>query len=1263
MYKISIDTGGTFTDCFCEKNGEISRLKLLSKSVLRSEIVEVVSADSIKIKDNWGFKIDFFKDFCFKYSAKGTEVSKVNSFDPSTNILTLNFPIFTPNSLLERSFELFTNEEVPIFATRLLTQTPLNQPFPEIDLRLGSTKGTNALLEHKGARVLFIVSKGFKDLLKIGNQARPDIFAINIVKPAPLFKLVVEVDEQIDAHGRILVPIVLNQVKKQIKPLLGQFDSVAICFKNSYKNAIHEKLLSEYLSKNFPFVSASTSLSSQIKFVPRAATSVVNAYLSPIIDSYISAIQASLNTSFLVMTSAGNLVKSDQFQPKDSLLSGPAGGIVGAVDIATQAGFSKIISFDMGGTSTDVARYDTDFDYKSEISIGSATIFSPAFSIETVAAGGGSICTFDGFKLSVGPNSAGSDPGPACYGAGGPLTITDVNLLLGRLDSSNFSIPVEVASAEEKIASLLDQILKINPTEGIKEKTLDSFLQIANEKMAEAIRKISVEKGFEPAEYALVAFGGAGGLHACAIADILNIKNIILPADAGLLSAYGISKSNIQKIVERTLLTVFSLENLARIQSQMEVMELEALAQLAQLNSNYNGNFIKKRVLKLRLLGQDASLDIAVSANIDFGKTIEIFKNECLNIYGFWQDKFQLEVESLIIQVSEKQIVNTEYLYVKNNKDKFDNTKVIAQKATYLNNAWQSIPVYNRQGFSTGQTIDGPALLVDPYSTTLVEAGWSLLVDKQLTAILSKAENEKAIKSVTSQADLELFTNRFMSIAEQMGVMLQRTSLSVNVKERLDFSCAILDHNATLIANAPHIPVHLGSLGVCARLVMAKLPINKGDVVITNHPKYGGSHLPDVTIISSVFTETNQLVGYVISRCHHAEIGGIRPASMPPNATNLEQEGVMIEPMYLAKNGVLSLVEIENLLKNAKYPTRSLAENIADITAALAANKRGHDALLELVAVYSIKKVHQNMADLLAYSHQIIAEKLKIFQNKKIYAKEYLDDGTLININITINNTGDYVFNFTGSSNVHSGNLNTNTAIVSSVVVYILRLLVNQKVPLNEGLMKNVKLIIPEGTFLNPFFDDNPYKAPAVVGGNVETSQRLTDTILKAFGMAACSQGTMNNTLFGNETFGYYETICGGSGATHNHDGADAVHTHMTNTRITDPEVLELRYPVRLNKFEIRKGSGGNGQFKGGDGIVREIEFLAPVKLSLLSQHRKVAPYGLNGGGDGQAGTQQLIKPDGRIVDLEGVVGADLEYGDKLIIQTPGGGGWGAPSE
>ncbi len=1259
MYKISIDTGGTFTDCISEKNGIYSRLKLLSKSVLRSEIVEIISEKSLKIKDNWGLKTDFFQGFYFRLIDDNGNKCKIESFDPSTHILILDCSILFNNHLLERSFDIFSDEEVPVFATRILTETPLNQPFPKLELKLGSTKGTNALLESKGAKVLFIVTKGFKDLLLIGNQSRPDIFTINIIKPKPLHNIVIEVEEQIDSQGRIIIPIDVNKVFDQISLIENEFESIAICFKNSYKNAIHEAQLFEFLKTEYKYISYSSQLSSHIKFLHRAETTVVNSYLSPLINTYLFGIKQQLNNSFLIMTSAGNLVANDHFTAKDSLLSGPAGGIVGAVNTAKKSGFEHIISFDMGGTSTDVARYDGAFDYKSEITIGSANIFSPALSIETVAAGGGSICSFDGFKLKVGPESAGSDPGPACYGAGGALTITDVNLLLGRIDTSLFSIPIYKIDAENRLSEILFQIQKATEDNLNKEEILESFLQIANEKMADSIKKISIAKGFDTTNYVLVAYGGAGGMHACALANLLNIDTILIPSDAGLLSAYGISQSLIQKIVERPILRDFTNDNLNFIQSQLNAIKQEGIRQLIEMDiTDY---CIQRQTIKLRLKNQESTLDLPFLGDIDLDREFLNFKEKYQSIYGHWHESLLVEVASIEVQVSEKE---KDSLFVNKqttaeSSDITNNQPIPkSRQLTFIAGNWYEVKVYSREKLKCGDRIEGFAILVDPFATIFIEKGWDLTIDQNYAVVLKRAKSRIQNLAISKHAELELFTNRFMAIAEQMGVMLQRTALSVNVKERLDFSCAVLDANAQLIANAPHIPVHLGSLGVCVRKVLEYIKIDKDDVVITNHPKYGGSHLPDVTLISAVYDANNVLIGYVASRCHHAEIGGIRPASMPPNASNLEEEGVVIEPIYLVKKGIDQFESIRERLLSAKYPSRAFDENMADISAALAANTAGKMALLDLASKYGNNKITHFMQLLLDNSCKIMHHKFLEMGAKQFSASEFLDDGTLLKVEINISRAGDCLIDFKGTSSVHLGNLNANEAIVKSVIVYVLRLMVQKNIPLNEGLMQKVKVLIPENSILNPFFHNDPAKSPAVVGGNVETSQRLTDTILKALGIVACSQGTMNNTLFGNETFGYYETLCGGAGAGDGFHGASAVHTHMTNTRITDPEIMELRYPVHLKRFAIRENSGGKGKYYGGNGIVREIEFLKPIKLSVLSQHRINSPYGLQGGANGELGRQYIIKKSGKKIDLKGNDAADLEAGDCFVIETPGGGGW-----
>lgn len=1279
-FQISIDTGGTFTDCIATDNvGTEYRTKILSNSTIRGEVVEHISGNKFNIKQSWLLKRDILKDYLFLILGD-TFNAKVIRFDVEKSVLEIDRHLPQKFKHQVFSFALTANEEAPILGARLITETSLHEDFPAIEMRIGSTKGTNALLELKGAKTAFVVTKGFKDLLVIGNQARPDIFALNIIRPKPLHDMVVEIDEQIDFEGKVIKAINLDNAGSvqntacveligKIKMLQNQgIESIAICLKNAYRNNIHEKLLQELFSKHFKFVNISTELSSQIKFVNRAETTVVNAYLSPIISNYLQNITDKLpNQSLQVMTSAGSLVRSDDFYPKDSLFSGPAGGVVGASVIAQRANYQHFIAFDMGGTSTDVARYDGEFEYQFSQKIGNAHIFSPSLAIETVAAGGGSICSFDGYKLSVGPESAGSTPGPACYGAGGPLTITDVNLLLGRLDATQFSIPIFPEKAKVK----LQELLQLSDNQLSIEAILEGFRAIANEKMAETVRKISIAKGYDTTNYALVAFGGAGGLHACGIANLLNINTILLPKDAGILSAFGISKARIERFAEASILKIFDESLNKNLSQNFEKLENEVLRKLENDGVNSSTIEFKNHFLYLRFKGQDSSLELEWS---DFEEVIDKFKEKYISIFGHWVENRAIEIENIRVigcEVFEDEIIENKPL---------ETIEIYQPKPAHfiqslVENEFKTIPVFIRENLTSGAKIEGFALLLDRFSTTVIEKDWEFILDENGTGRISKVTRNEVKPSVKEKlfnieqnstnihAELELFTNRFMSIAENMGVLLQRTALSVNVKERLDFSCALLDVEAELIANAPHIPVHLGSLGVCVRNVLQYIKIEKGDVIITNHPKYGGSHLPDITLISSVYSTDNQLIGYVVNRCHHSEIGGIRPASMPPNATNLAEEGVVIPPMYLVKNGEIRWEEITNVLTSSSYPTRSLDENLADLNAALAANKNGELALQNLVQLHGLAKVHFYMNRLKTYSTQKMKERLQLF-GKGIYeAEEFLDDTSsrdfqpISKLKVKVQITDDEcMIDFTGSAKTHHGNLNANISIVNSVVVYVLRLLLNEKIPLNDGILKAVKLIIPPNSILNPDFLDDPQKCPAVVGGNVELSQRLTDTLLKAFGIVACSQGTMNNFLFGNDKFGYYETICGGSGAGENFAGTSGVHTHMTNTRITDAEVMELRYPVYLNRFEIRENSGGKGLFKGGNGIIREVEFLENVEVSLIRQHQEQQPYGLQGGENGETGKHLLQKKDGTTFSSTEF---SAEKGDILTILTPGGGGFG----
>ena len=1253
QWKIWVDTGGTFTDCIAvDPEKSVHKVKVLSNSSLRGQIIKQLSPDTFRIEMDWEAPDDFLKGFSLQLLDRASHSSTIAHFDKAASQITLEEPLLLESGTLPISFEALSSDEAPILAAKLVTQTAFDTPLPPMLMRLATTKGTNALLEKNGAPTLFITTKGFEDLLEIGDQKRPDLFALEIIKPKQLYEVVLEANERLDADGNVLSSLDKSTIEEQVSQFLKQPDaSVALCLMHSYKNNTHEKELAEWLdSLGCEHISISSDLSPFIKILPRAQTTLVNAYLDPILKKYINGVREALNDGKLrIMTSAGGLVDETGFNPKDSLLSGPAGGVVGASTIGKQHGFNQIISFDMGGTSTDVARYDSGFDYAFSHTVGDAQLSAPALSIETVAAGGGSICAFDGQKLTVGPESAGAHPGPACYGTGGPLTITDINLLLGRLDPDNFGIPISVQAAQEKLESLLGQLnLELeNPPQ--KKDVLEGFLKIANERMADAIRKISMRKGYDPAGYGMVAFGGAGAQHACAIAEELNIGDVLIPANAGLLSAYGLGHALIEQFAEQQILSPLD-EIQASVPEIIDKLEQQALGRLKETEPHASAE-IRRKLVFMRLIGQESTIEVPYSENLK-----ETFQQAYIRQYGHWISDRIIEIESIRVVASTKP---SQQAFSENQTNQ-SSEQVGCQEVQFYGEP-HSTPVYKRDQLASGQSIAGPALILDPYSTIVIEPGWSGIVQDDATLKLSKVHNQEFKKPSESESEavnLELFTNRFTGIAEEMGEMLKRTALSVNVKERMDFSCALLNSDGELIVNAPHIPVHLGALGLCVRKLKDNIDMKPGDVIVTNHPAFGGSHLPDITVVTPVFDDEETLLGYAANRAHHAEIGGTRPGSMPPNAQTLAQEGVVIPPMYLIKEGKEQWMNIRKHLTEAVYPTRNVEENMADLQAAVAANQKGAVSLQKLADKEDIETVKYYMDLIKKKASQKAREMLNQLPDASYSCTEKLDDGSLLAAKIT-KKAGSLTIDFNGTSSTHPGNLNATPAIVSSVVLYILRVLINEPLPLNEGLLEPVNIELPE-CLLNPLFPNNPEECPAVVGGNTEVSQRLADLLLKPFEKIACSQGTMNNVLFGNDKFGYYETIGGGSGAGPAFDGSDAVHHHMTNTAGTDPEILEHRYPVRLEKYEIRKNSGGDGQFKGGNGIERELTFLESVSLSVLTQHRKEQPYGLKGGEPGKSGKQWVERKNEQRKDLRSVDGSDLEPGDKFIIQTPGGGGFGS---
>ncbi len=1257
-WQLFVDTGGTFTDAIgISPHGCIARAKVLSNGTLRGRLSQRLGMKTYQAAVGWHSTADVLRGGVLRLLDAPESTVEVASFDPQTNLLELVTALARdpqPGAV----FDIHTGEEAPILAARLLTGTAAGEPLPLLTMRLGTTLATNALLTRTGARTVLFVTRGFRDLLTIGTQQRPDLFALQVVKPPILPAALVEVDARMTADGQILQDLDTSLLQSEVARLLADgFQSAAVALLHADRYPDHEQALATYLNRaGFANVSCSSDMAQAIRILPRAMTATVDAYLAPIVQDYLARSARSLDRGrLLVMTSAGGLIGASRAKGKDLLLSGPAGGVVGAARAAALAGFDRVLSFDMGGTSSDVARFDGRFDYVFEHRVGDAHLFAPALAIETVAAGGGSICRCEHGQLAVGPASAGAFPGPACYGARGPLTLTDVNLLLGRLDPERFGIPIDVTSArtalQEVLAALQDQSRQAAATPAI----LEGFLQIANERMADAMRRISIRRGYDPGEYVLVAFGGAGGQHACAVADLLGVKTIIIPEDAGMLSAWGTAGAVVERFASRQVLAPLDA-CLERIPEILAELAREARVELGREGVLPAEVVIRRRIAELRFAGQESTLQVELQS----GQTLAAaFASRYRAIYGHQPEKRPVELVSLRVVASSP----TTPLPGPSRPAAVHEPHLAHRRRAWFSGGWRMVMAFARDDLSPGNRLSGPALVLDCHSATVVEPGWQLLVDGSRAFILQRspipsagAAAFRADASSPEAVQVELYAARLESIAREMGAALERAAVSVNVKERHDFSCAVLDTGGELVVNAPHIPVHLGSLGLCVRALRTALPLSPGDVAVTNHPACGGSHLPDLTVVAPVHA-AGTLIGYVAARAHHAEIGGLLPGSMAPQARNLAEEGVVIPPTYLVREGRACFAEIIDLLRNSPYPTRALADNIADLEAAVAACHQGAQSLTNLVAEHGRETLTRYLDALKDRADHRLRQALAALPDGDYVASEHLDDGTPLCVRFTVAGQTATV-DFTGSATVHPGNLNATPAIVHSVVIYVLRLMVREALPLNEGLLRPVRIVIPTG-ILDPPFPADPARAPSIVGGNVETSQRLVDLLLKALQLCAASQGTMNNVLFGNANFSYYETVCGGCGAGPAWDGASAVHSHMTNTRITDPELLELRYPVRLEQFAVRYGSGGRGRQHGGDGVIRSYLFLVPLELSLLSQRRHTGPYGLAGGGSGTPGKQTLVKAGGDRIDLGAIAACTVAAGDRLVLATPGGGGYG----
>lgn len=1230
-----------------------------------------------------------------------------------------------PTEGIRRILELVTGQTLP-------RGQPL-ELFHFESIRMGTTVATNALLERKGERVALLITKGFRDLLAIGNQSRPNIFDLSITRPGVLFDDVVEVNERVTMEDytedpeasvtkidgadpslvsavtgeaiRILEKPDLSLVRTQLETLKKKgFRSLAVAFVHSYAYPEHELQVGQIAAEMGFSVTLSSEVQPMINIVPRGTSAVADAYLTPIIKQYINSISANFsggfsnsNTRIEFMQSDGGLADYRKFSGLKAILSGPAGGVVGYAQTSwDEEERCPIIGFDMGGTSTDVSRYAGVYDHVFETTTAGVSIQSPQLDIHTIAAGGGSILTWKNGLFNVGPESASAHPGPACYRKGGPLTITDANLFLGRLLPEYFpkvfgpkeNEPLNREIVESKFADLTSTINQDRKSTGLSEFSAEEvalgFLKVANESMAGPIRALTEARGYDAAGHHLACFGGAGGQHACSVAEVLGVSRIILHKFSSILSAYGISLADVVHEIQRPAAFVYNNDNQDKIRGHLELMAEEAKVEL--LKQGFASDQISFDLyLSMRYTGSSSSLMILKGADWDFQKE---FEDAHIRGFGFHFPEKAIIIDDLRVRAigrSRAKSVNTPYNQLKTARNSHSaSVRPTGTSSVYFEGSGSvDTPVYELQSLPPSALIAGPAMIIDKTQTILVTPySKATILDSYVVIDRDVAPQpvNQSRKEEFSPIQLSIFGHRFMSIAEQMGRTLKKTAVSTNIKERLDFSCAIFSPDGGLVANAPHVPVHLGSMQFAVqyqhRLWEGKL--EDGDVLMSNHPSCGGTHLPDITVITPVF-DNGVLAFYVASRGHHADIGGILPGSMPPTSSALWQEGASIESTKLVSGGKFNDEEVTRLLleEPAKYDgcsgTRRLLDNVSDLKAQIAANAKGISLIKALIGEFGLACVHRYMYAIQTTAEDAVRELLRStlenFGSEPLVAIDHMDDGTPIKLAISIEKDGSATFDFTGTGAHVLGNTNAPIAITHSAIIYCLRSLISSSIPLNQGCLNPINIVVPEGTILNPG------AGLAVVGGNVLTSQRVTDVVLKAFRACAASQGCCNNLTFGTggkdpvtgehkEGFGYYETIAGGSGAGPTWNGQSGVHTHMTNTRITDPEVFEKRYPCILRRFQLRQGSGGRGQYQGGDGTIREIEFRVPVQCSILSERRSRQPYGMEGGSDGQSGLNSVLMKDlmtdkMRTVNLGAKATTKLGPGERVIIESPGGGGWG----
>ena len=1158
-----------------------------------------------------------------------------------------------------------------------------SSPFPSdaiAAVKMGTTVATNALLEHRGARTLLAITSGFADALRIGYQNRPRLFDRHIVLPELLYERVIEVAERMSAEGEILVPIALEGSREALSRAFAEgIRSIAIVFMHGYRFPQHERAFAQLARESgFTQISVSHEVSPLVKLVGRGDTTVVDAYLSPVLRRYVDQVGSELGEGvrLLFMQSNGGLVEACRFHGKDAILSGPAGGIIGMARTATAAGVRKVIGFDMGGTSTDVSHYAGELERSFESVVAGVRIRAPMMHIHTVAAGGGSICRFDGIRLRVGPQSAGAIPGPACYRRGGPLTVTDCNVMLGRLQAEYFphvfgprgDAPIDVGAVEAQFGALAEEVARAIGVRRSPHELAQGFLRIAVENMANAIKQISVQRGHDVTAYTLACFGGAGGQHACLVADALGMRRILIHRLAGVLSAYGMGLADLRVLKQRAVEAPLADALRPQLLRSLADLEREGVAEMTAQGVAADRVTVIRR---LHLKYEETDLALAV-AFAETGAAAEAFAAAHRARFGFDVREARVIVEAVSVEIvggGEAESGATQTPIVATSPPPV-RTKRRVWLGAGASACESETPIYARDDLRFGHVIAGPAVIIEASATTVLEPGWRATVDRLENLVLERVEPLPKRVAVGTDADpimLEVFGNLYMSIAEQMGVALQSTSRSVNIKERLDYSCAVFDRQGALIANAPHMPIHLGSMGESVKVIIAArrrevdgrgmLP---GDVYALNAPYNGGTHLPDITVIMPVFeggassASTIEPLFYVAARGHHADIGGITPGSMPPDSRTITEEGVLIDDFLLVDAGRFREHEMLALLRGRPYPSRNPAQNIADLKAQVAACAKGAEELRRMVRHFGVEVVNAYMRHVQDHAAEAVRRVLDVLHDGE-FAYE-MDDGSVIRVRITIDRPERRArIDFSGTSPQRANNFNAPPAISRAAVLYVFRTLVDDDIPMNDGCLIPLEVVIPEGSMLRP------RHPAAVVAGNVETSQTIIDALYGALGALAAAQGTMNNFTFGNGAHQYYETVCGGSGAGPDFNGTDAVHTHATNSLLTDPEVLEWRFPVLVDRFEIRRGSGGKGRHHGCDGVVRQIQFRAPMTAAILSNRRRVAPFGLQGGEPGRLGRNVIRRASGAVEEVAATQAAEMSPGDVFIVETPGGGGFGAP--